>query len=145
MRQVQINLRERGGDVQVLLISSHRGCWEEPWDLLRGTAPGALLSVVLREDVEHALHGLSQPLSAALGLPPEGCLLKLPKTARRCHREQKCPLYDPRVCHLQSGKLPLSFEPAGFDDDRLRLQIAELVRYWREEVYVVVVEEPEPA
>lgn len=143
MRQVKVGLRERGGDAQLLLVSSRQGQWEEPWDQLRGTAPGRLLSVVSRADVEHALHGFSRPLSAALGLPPEGCLVKLPKTARRCHRERTCPLYEPRHCHLQSSKLPLSFEPAGFEDERLRHQIGELVRWWREGVYVVVVEEPQ--
>lgn len=113
--------------------------WGE-WGPLRETVFGGLVSVVPEEAVHHALHRWSKPLVTALGIPPYGALIKIPRV---CYRKVKhdtaapCILYDPQRCHARSKELPWCFEP-DVDDAEVRRKGGELVQLWHEGVYLVV-------
>lgn len=140
-RLVKLPTREMG-EVQLLLLSG----WEKNWTVLKGTVFGDLLSVVSREAVDHALHGLSRPLVDVLGIPPEGALRKIPKgqgvcwhRVRRPGQRRACPIQGAE-CHLRAEKMPWCFEPT-VDDGEVRRVASKVIELWRQGVYVVVVEE----
>jgi len=128
------------GTLELYLIYDEGGIWELEWRELQGVPLD--LPEVSKEDMDHALHGWTRPLVDGLGPPPKGMLLKLPKTARLCAHEQTCPFYDKRRCGLFLSKLPWCFEAAGLEAPKL---VAEVIKLWRQEVYVVVVREPSNA
>lgn len=140
-RRVKLPTLEMG-EVQLLLLTG----WEEPWNRLRGTPFGDQLSVVSREAVDHALHGLSRPLVDSLGIPPVGALRKIPDESRECllrrrgQNHRPCPLYGPE-CHVESPKMPWCFEPDGIEDEGVRRAAGLAIEQWRAGVYVVVVTE----
>ena len=127
------------GPVELYLIYEYDGTWEEEWQPLQGAMD---LPVVTRAVIEHALKGWTRPLADNLGPPPKGQLRRLP--SRRCALEKPedkkpCPLHDERRCLLLSSKMPWCFEPNGISPGNLA---GEIVKLWRQEVYVVVVQEP---
>lgn len=129
------------GEIEVLTIDEKDGKWEPDWEPLRGTRIGDQFSVVARQTIDHALHGLSRPLVDALGIPPSGALLKLPQDARECRLRRRCPFYEPKQCHPRASKMPWCYEPDGIDDDLERLAAAKAIEEWRQGVYLVIVRE----
>jgi hypothetical protein len=140
-RRLTIPTRERG-KLPVLLIYNYGGTWEPEWRPLQGHPFAALLTEVSHDTIEHAVMGYSRPFVKALGRSPLECLHKLP--SRECVKRAGCPLYDEKNCLSTAKAMPWCFEPEGTAGDVRRLG-AELVRLWREGVYVVVVEEPADA
>lgn len=137
-RRLTLQTREMG-KLDLYLIYDYDGTWEDEWKPIQEHSLGVMLSKVSHEMVEHAVLGFSRPLVKALGLFPEGMLHKLP--SRVCEHMKTCPIHIERNCHVLAKKMSLCFEPASLDTS-VRSLGAELVRLWREKVYVVVVKEP---
>jgi hypothetical protein len=127
------------GQVELFLIYSYGGTWEEEWRGLQGLDVTRLFTMVDHDVVESAIRGWSKPLVTALGTQPKGCLMKLP--SKTCAHAKTCSMYEAPNCLSTAKKMPWCFEPDGFDSS-VRPRVAEIVRMWREGVYVVVVEEP---
>lgn len=140
-RRLTIATREMG-KLDLYLIYSYAGTWEEQWRPLQGHAVGALLTRMAHNTVEHAILGYSRPFVKGLGLFPKGMLHKLP--SQQCVHAMTCTIYVEKNCLSTVKGMPWCFEPAGLDDS-VRALGSELVRLWREKVYVVVVEEPADA
>lgn len=136
-RRLKIVAPEMGGDLELYLIYSYNGVWESEWVDLQAD-PGVDLPVVSKEVMDHALIGWTRPLVQALGPAPDGKLRLLPVAARRCANEATCSLFDNKRCGLLLSKMPWCYEPDGLKDKRLA---ADVVKLWREQVYVVVVNE----
>lgn len=136
-RRMKLPTREMG-EIQLVSLWSKDSQWEPEWEPLRGTPIGSLFSQVQQSDLDHALHGLSRPLVTALGLPPEGCLRKLPIAHRSCAKRLQCPLYQVQYCHPLSTKMPWCFEPMGLFGEEA-VMATKAIELWREGVYVVVV------
>jgi hypothetical protein len=132
-RRLQIPSQEMG-ILQLYLIYSYGGVWEQEWLPMQGVLD---LPVVSKETMDHALRGWSRPLVDALGPPPKGKLLLLPRQARVCAVRERCPSHDPKRCGLLLKKMPWCFEPEGLGASSL---VTQVISHWREEVYVVVVE-----
>jgi hypothetical protein len=124
-------------DLELYLIYQYGDTWEKEWRPLQGQTVTSLISISTKEDVDHALKGWSWPLTSKLGIPPEGALRKLP--SKGCYQRGPCPFYDKKKCVPTSKALPWCFEPDDIEDLVVRKLAAELIRLWREGVYVVVV------
>ncbi len=135
-RELTIKTNELA-DLSLYLIYQYGGNWEEEWRPLQGSPITSLLTVVSQEDMTHALKGWTKPLVKALKLAPEFALRKLPNF--KCDRRKICPVYDKKECTPKSKKMPICFEPSGIEDLEARRLGGELIRRWREGVYVVVV------
>ena len=131
------------GELEIRAIRETGGRWEPEWEPLRGTLFGDLFSVVSKEAFDHALHGWSWPLVQALGLSPEGCLIKVPRVSRECYRRRKCSLYIERNCHLKARKMPWCFEPDGVEEADVRKAASKAIEEWRQGVYLLVIREEE--
>lgn len=125
------------GDLEVYVIYSVDGAWEQHWKPLQGTEVATLATFVPKETLDHALKGWSSPLVKALGLAPSGALRKLPKVSQECRLRRKCTFYRPRDCQAANAKVPSCFEPDGLEGD-VAVRAAELISMWREGVYVIV-------
>ena len=139
-RRLKINTHEMG-DLELFLIYSTGGQWEPEWQPLQGVQVITdLLTHVSKETMDHALRGWTRPLVMGLGLPPEGSLRKIPRICT--HKDSMpCPLYDPKRCTPTAKKMNNCFQPRGVEGD-VALQLSgELVRFWREGVRVLIVEE----
>lgn len=138
-RRVKVRTQELG-HVELFLIYETKGLWEEEWRPLQGNLPVRdVLTVVSGETMRHCLKGWSSPFVKALGLPPYGCLIKIPSDLARCHNREKCPFFDRTACLPTAKKMPSCFEPESSEEERPLL--TELVRLWKEGVYVVLVQE----
>jgi len=129
------------GFLELYLIYNVGGVWEEEWRLLQGHAITSLITVVSKDTIEHALLGWTTPLVKGLGLPPNGALHKMPAQARVCTLRATCPFYDNAQCFPTAKRMPWCFEPEGSDSSEVRLLATEVIKYWREGVYVVLVQE----
>ena len=127
-------------DLPLYLIYQYGENWEEEWKPLQGAAITSLLTVVSQEDMTHALKGWTKPLFQALGLAPEFALRKLPSFD--CDKKKICPLHDKKNCTPRSKKMPWCFEPSGIEDLDARSLAGDLIKLWREGVYIVVVIHP---
>jgi len=125
------------GPLEILIIWSAKGLWESEWEPLRETPWAKLLTIVHPEVMEHALRGWSRPLVLALGLPPEGCLRKIPVEHRQCMQRGPCPLYESEKCHPIAKELPWCFEPEGLESP-VKEAVSRLIQVWHESVYAVV-------
>lgn len=142
-RRLTLNTREMG-KLDLYLILDTAGTWEPEWRALQGHAVANMLTKVSHDTIEHAILGYSRPLVKALGLFPLGMIHKMP--SRECANAKSCTLYIPRNCLSTAKGMPSCFEPDGLGlDSSVRALGAELIRLWREKVYVVVVEEPADA
>jgi hypothetical protein len=129
------------GELRILLISVEKdGSWEPEWEPLRGTVFGDQFSVISKEVLDHALHRWSRPLAHALGIPPVGALKKIPQEGRSCFRKEVCPLFDSKQCFPEAKNMPWCFEPGGVPDEPVRYAATRAFEYWRDEVYLVVVQ-----
>lgn len=140
-RQLKIKTHEMG-ELELYLIYQYVDTWEEEWKPLQGAAITSLLTVVSQEMMTHALKGLTIPFIKALGIPPVGALRKLPNP--QCDKRVLCPFYRKKECVPVAKAMPSCFEPAGIEDLDARRLAGDLVRMWREGVYIVVVVHPEP-
>jgi len=125
------------GDIHIFAIWEKDGRWEGEWDALRGTRIGDQFSEVTQEAFTHALNKYHRPLVDQLGIPPAGALRKLP--TQECALRHKCAIYDPPNCLARAKKMPICFEPDGIDDDAIRQITSQVIQYWRESVYLVVI------
>jgi hypothetical protein len=139
-RRLTIATREMG-KVELFLIYDYGGTWELEWRPLQHDAVAALLTKVHHDTIEHAILGYSRPLVKVLGLEPKGMLHKV---SQACENAKSCPMFIEKNCQSTAKAMPVCFEPAGLASS-VRELAAELVRLWREKVYVVVVEEPADA
>lgn len=131
---------EMGGFVEVLTVNQNEdGTWEAPWEPLRGTVFADQFTTTTKEVIDHALHGLSRPLTDALGIPPAGALRKLPKAARECFQRQGCVFYEPKKCLIGAKHRPWCFEPDEIADEDVRKAATKAIEAWEQGVYVVVV------
>jgi hypothetical protein len=106
---------------------------EVEWSQIEGTLIADQLSYVSGESLEHALHGWSKPLVTELGPPPQGSLIKLALVASECSLKKGCGSWG-RDCHPTSKKTPWCFEPTDHPSFA-----GQIVRWWRDGVYVLVV------
>lgn len=133
-RRLQLPSPEMG-TLQLYLIYCYGDAWEEEWLPMQGVLD---LPSVSKDVMDHALRGWTRPLVDSLGPPPKGKLLLLPRSARTCANKGTCPSFDAKQCGLLLKKMPWCFESEGLEP---RLLVAEVIKLWREEVYVVVVRE----
>ena len=133
-RRLQIPSAEMGV-IQLYLIYQYGGQWEQQWREMQGVLD---LPAVTAETMEHALRGWTRPLVDALGPAPEGRLVLMPRAARACALRNDCPFFNAKRCGALLKKMPWCFQPDGVAAKHL---VAEVINLWREEVYVLVVEE----
>jgi hypothetical protein len=124
------------GTLELYLIYNYDGLWEEQWRTFQNVWD---LPEVTKDVMDMALHRLTRPLVEALGPPPKGVLLKLPIAARSCMARERCPFFNKRRCGILLKQMPWCFVPDQTPAENLG---AELIKLWREGVYVVVVREP---
>jgi hypothetical protein len=139
VRFIKIPTREMG-ELRILLISEENGQWEPEWEPLRGTIFGDQFSRISKETLEHALNRWSRPLVDTLGIPPVGALKKIPFEGRACFRRRTCPLFNPKQCFPEAKVMSSCFEPDGVPDEIVRYAATRAFEYWREGVYLVVVQ-----
>lgn len=139
-RRLKVSTVEMG-ELELYLIYDEGGVWEEEWRPLQGTDLTGLMTVVSKEDMDHCLRGWTAPFFKALGLPPWGVLKKLPLAAQKCGQRAQCPMYDRKLCFPTAKRLPWCFEPDVSEDGEARRLASELIKFWREGVYVVLVRE----
>lgn len=125
------------GDLELYLIYQYGEEWEEEWRPLQKESLVSLVTVVSKELMDHALHGLTSPLVKGLGISPEGALHKLP--SKVCGRKKLCPFYRKKDCHPLATKMPWCFEPEGIEDPAAQQLAGNLIKLWRQKVYVLVV------
>ena len=136
-RQVKIKTREMG-DLDLMLVRSKGGEWEPEWAPLKGSPYETYLTVATRETIEHALNGWTSPLVKALGYAPKMILHRLSPDARQCALWSGCVFYRKRDCIPEAKNLPNCYQPRDVPPELGY----EVIRLWRESVYLVVVEEP---
>ncbi len=113
----------------------------DPWGvvgLLKDTPWGTGISVVPGDLFSHALHGHATPLLRILGSPPETRFRHIPLGQTVCSESQGCPTFQPTICKA-CPKVPLCYAPPALEG--LARELAtEVALFWRDGVYVVVVE-----
>lgn len=135
-RLIKLQTREMG-DLHLMLIRSEGGVWEAEWDSLRQTPYATYFTVIPKETLDHALHGWTSPLVKGLGPSPAMILHRLSPDSKQCAVWDKCVFYRKTDCIPKSPKLPHCFVPVGVPTE----QGYEVLRFWRDAVYVVVVQE----
>lgn len=127
-RRLRVRTREMG-DVEVWLLRPD----EPEWLALATTPVADLVTRMPRTALEHALRGWSRPFVNAVGLPPPGASRKLPKVHHECGLRKRCAMWRNASCRLLAVDVPVCFEPDG-----LPPAATEVVRLWREGVYVML-------
>ena len=125
------------GDVELYLIYQYGETWEDEWIPIQGDPLTTLLTIITQENWDNALKGWTAPLTKSLGLPPEGALRKLPTSL--CYRRKLCPFYQKKICVPLHPKMPWCFEPESIAEVNARCLGSELIKLWREGVYILVV------
>jgi hypothetical protein len=136
-RQIKLKTREVG-DLHLMLVRSTGGVWEDEWEPLRDAPWAEYLTRVDKATLDHALHGWTSPLVKALGPSPSMILHRISPDAQQCALWDQCVFYRKRDCTPKAPKMPNCFQPVGVPAELGY----EVVRLWRESVYVVIVEEP---
>lgn len=136
-RRLKVQTAEMG-PLELFLVYQYGADYEPTWKSLQGNPLAALFTVVPQSTMDHALKGFSRPLVQSLGLPPAGCLRKIPNTCRECAHRGDCQFYDVTACLPTAKKLPNCYQPSGVEAESAQLG-HEVVFYWREGVYIVVV------
>lgn len=139
-RRLKVQTNEMGM-LELYLIYDEAGVWEEQWRPLQSSADIVGLSSVSKETMEQALWGWTKPLVESLGPLPKGRLIGLPEESRLCADRIKCRLHDESRCSHLLPKMPWCFVPdLKLDAESARL-LMELISYWREGVYTILVRE----
>ena len=136
-RQIKLQTREVG-DLHLMLVRSIGGEWESDWASLQGSSYARYFTVVSKEVVDHALHGWTSPLVKLLSYSPKDSLHCVSPDARQCSLWDKCVFYRKKDCIPNAKNMPNCFQPAGLPPELGY----EVLRLWRESVYVLIVEEP---
>jgi len=139
-RRLKIATKELG-PLELYVIYETDGVWEGTWQPVQGSDVTSLMTTISKEVYDHALKGWTRPLITALGLAPSGALRKLPLGAARCAARTKCPFFDKKACVPASPKMPVCFEADVSPDEQKRHLTSEIIKLWRDGVYVVVVQE----
>jgi hypothetical protein len=140
-RRLKVQTRELGF-VELYVIYSTAGEWEPEWKALQGTSLAALFTTLSKVNYDHVLKGYSSPFVKALGLPPQGALRKMAPQSHLCANRVGCTLFDKVDCLPTAKRMPHCYQPEGLPSEEARILGYEVVRLWREGVYVAVVEEP---
>lgn len=138
-RTVKVKTREMG-DLHLHIIEEKAGVWEEEWRPLQGTVFAESFTRLPHQVFNEGLKGWTKPLVDSLSVPPEGALKKIPPEFRVCIRRFKCPFYEAHQCFPEAKKMPWCFEPDGVEGEEVRQQATRAIEYWRNRVYLVVVE-----
>lgn len=141
-RQLKIPTRELG-DLLLYVIYQRGDAYEPEWKPLQGYPITTLFTTLSKVNYDHALKGWTYPLVKALGRAPHHAIIKLPVENAVCFERARCPLYTRAECIPRHKKMPWCFQPDGYEDPLARRQAAEVIRLLREQVYIVVVLEPE--
>lgn len=136
-RRLKVHTAEMG-DLELYLIYQYGADYEATWKPLQGHPLTSLFSVVTEEVMSHVLKGFSRPFVNALGLPPEGCLRKIPITSRECGQREGCTFYNAAACLPTAKKLPNCYQPSGVYAESAQLG-SDVVFHWRQNTYIVVV------
>jgi len=129
------------GFLELYLIYQYGPDFEPDWLPLQSSPLASLFTVVSKETMNQALQGWTRPLIQQLGLPPLGCLHKIPTAYRTCAHKTDCPFFDKSSCFPTAKKLPNCFQPSGVEDSAARQLGYDVVALWREGVFVIVVQE----
>lgn len=136
-RQIKLQTRELGA-LHVMLVRSEHDVWETYWAPLREHPLCRWLPRIPRETLDHALHGWTYPLVQVLGYEPKMILHGIARQeASECGARKGCPLYRAKDCIPTARNMPHCFVVGGLSGDLGH----EVLRLWRDSVYVVVVEE----
>lgn len=135
-RLIKLTTREMG-DLNVMLVRCVQGRWEAAWEALQTSPYGQFVTVVPQQVIDHALLGWTSPLVKALGPAPNLILHRLSPDSKQCSQREGCLFYRKQDCLPKAPKMPSCFELAGLPADISY----ELLRLWRESVYMVAVEE----
>lgn len=136
-RQVKLQTREMG-ILNVMLVRSEHDVWEPHWAPLREHPLGRWLPRIPKETLDHALYGWTHPFVQLIGYAPSMILHGIARQeASECGARKGCPLHRPKDCTPTAKNMPHCFEIAGLPGDLSY----EVVRLWRESVYIVVIEE----
>jgi hypothetical protein len=138
-RRLKIRTNELGF-LELFLIYVYGEAWEDEWFQLQGQPITANIPQVSKATMDHALRGWTRPFLDQLGPAPALLLRKLPETHSQCVQRKRCSLYIPHYCVPSAKKMPWCFQPEGTDDFTGPLA-AEIIRLWREGVYIVLVQE----
>ena len=136
-RQVHLKTREMG-PLDLMLVRSVAGVWEAEWAPLQDAPYAEYLTRIVKDTLDHALHGWTLPLVQGLGPSPRMILHRLSPDAKQCSLWEGCIFYRKRDCIPNAKNLPNCYQPRGVPAELGY----ELIRLWRESVYVVIVEEP---
>ena len=140
-RRLKVQTNEMGM-IELYLIYEQDGVWEESWRELQDAPVFAgSISSLSKDAMEAALIGWTKPLVDALGPAPKGQLMLLPEVTRQCSSRERCPFYEERKCGHLLKKMPWCYVPDGTEGEVQRL-LTEVISFWREGVYVMVVREP---
>lgn len=117
----------------------------DPWGVLsclQGTPWADQIPIISGEDFSHATHGNPYPLLDKLGPAPSVLAKMLPIQMRLCHRaaNNTCMIATPKCC--PGPKLPDCYEAPNLEPEA-RLAAAEVALAWRDQHYVIIVEEGE--
>lgn len=121
-----------------MLVRCENGVWEPSWEPVRLSRYAEYFTKVPKQVMDHALLGWTSPLVKSLGPAPKLILHRLSPDARQCAVVEKCLFYQKKNCLPNAAKMPTCFELVGLPGEISY----ELLRLWRDSVYMVVVEEP---
>ena len=138
-RRMNLDSHEMGRITLLAIKADAEGQWEPDWEPLRGSVFGDQFSLITKTILDHALHGLSRPLTEALGIPPAGALRKIPKPSRECFLRHKCTFYERDQCFVGAPKRPWCFEPDEIQSEDVRKAATKAIEEWEQGVYLVVV------
>ena len=138
-RRLKIVTKELG-EVELFAIYSTNGQWEMSWRSLQTDPLAKEFTSITKEVFDQTLLGWTSPFVKMLGLAPNYSLRKLSTESKQCFQQGSCPFFEKKNCSPISAKMPWCFEP-GIEDKDVRRLVAEVIKLWREKVYIIVVEE----
>lgn len=138
-RRLIMDTREVGS-LDLYIIDSTSGIWEERWRPLQSSDPRFvdLVTKIDQETFNHALRGWTSPFVKSMGLAPDGALYKVP--VQECRNQRTCIYWDKKLCTARSRLLPWCYEPKVSESEEAARLAGEIVHLWREGVRVVVVD-----
>lgn len=145
-REMTIEQKKWGIYYLFVLHESTDGTWDDQeWEAVRQHDETDelvdLFSRVTWESYDDALHGYTMPLIEELELDPESCLIKGQLALSQCLHHEVCPSYDEDACYGHKEPPPC-YEPTIEEADyNLRSTVARIYELWRNDVWIVVVEE----
>jgi hypothetical protein len=105
---------------------------------LRGTSWERWITVVPAEAFSHAMHGWATPLMRVIGRTPVALARMVEAEARECRLKKDCVGWNPKNC-VPRIDVPFCWEAPGNISPEAQVIVAEVVRAWGENRYVLVV------